>query len=122
MSVFISSLAVSDSAMLLVLGMSMYFYNFEIFVMDYHDVLCKVIYWLIYVIASTSSWILVAMTLQRAASIVWPHRINREWTARKAKVTVLVIVVMFMIVNCHIFVRAQTTVSFQRPDRLSLCL
>ena len=102
MSVFISSLAVSDSAMLLVLGMAMYFYNFEIFVMDYHDVFCKVIYWLIYIFASTSSWILVAMTLQRAASIVWPHRINREWTARKAKVTVLVIVVMFMIVNCHI--------------------
>ena len=102
MSVFISSLAVSDSAMLLVLGMSMYFYTFGIFVMDYHDVLCKVIYWLMYVIASTSSWILVAMTLQRAASIVWPHRITREWTARKAKITVLVIVVMFMIVNCHI--------------------
>ena len=102
MSVFISSLAVSDSAMLLVLGMSMYFYTFEIFVMDYHDVLCKVIYWLMNVIASTSSWILVAMTLQRAASIVWSHRINRKWTARKAKITVLVIVVMFMIVNCHI--------------------
>ena len=102
MSVFISSLAVSDSAMLLVLGMSMYFYNFEIFVMDYHDVLCKVIYWLMYVFASTSSWILVAMTVQRAASILWPHRINREWTARKAKITVLVIVVMFMIVNSHI--------------------
>ena len=53
---------------------AMHFCTFEIFVMDVHDVLCKVIYCLMYVITSTSSWILVAMTLQRAASIVWPHR------------------------------------------------
>ena len=102
MSVFISSLAVSDSAMLLFLGTSMYFYSFDIAIMAFHDVLCKLFYWLLYVLSPTSAWILVAMTLQRAASILWPHRVSSAWTARKARITVLVIVVTLMILNSHI--------------------
>ena len=102
MSVFISSLAVSDSAMLLFLGTSMYFYSFDVAIMAFHDVLCKLFYWLLYVLSPTSAWILVAMTLQRAASILWPHRVSSAWTARKARITVLVIVVTLMILNSHI--------------------
>ena len=102
MSVFISSVAVSDSAMLLFLGTSIYFYSFDIAIMAFHDVLCKLFYWLLYVLAPTSAWILVAMTLQRAASILWPHRVSSAWSARKARITVLVIVVTLMILNSHI--------------------
>ena len=102
MSVFISSLAVSDLAMLCYLGVSLYLYSYEIDLTSIHEVFCRTIYWLMYVIAQTSSWILVAMTLQRAASILWPHIVNSDWTARKAKITVLVIVVASVVLNFHI--------------------
>lgn len=102
MSVFISSLAVSDSAMLVVMGISMYLFSYDIAIMSLHGALCKMFYWLVYVIAPTSSWILVAMTLQRATSILWPHRVNSAWTAMKAKTTVLVIVMTLMILYSHV--------------------
>ena len=101
-SVFVSSLAVSDSAMLFVFGITIYLYSYHIEIADFHDVFCKTIYWLIYALGLTSSWILVAMTMQRAASILWPHRVNRDWTARKARTVVLVIVVSSMALNSHI--------------------
>ena len=101
MSVFVSALALSDSAMLFVLGISWYAISYGTSITNFHDVLCKVMFWLTYVIGLTSPWILVAMTLQRAASILWPHRVNAAWTARKARTTVLVIVVSSVLVNSH---------------------
>ena len=101
MSVFVSSLAVSDSAMLFVSGVTWCLYSYGIAPTDFHDVFCKMIYWLLYVIGLTSPWILVAMTLQRAASIQWPHRVNAAWTARKARATVAVIVLWAALLNSH---------------------
>lgn len=102
MSVFISSLAVSDSAVLVFLGTSLYLYSFEIDITNFHEVFCRTVYWSMYVLGMTSSWILVAMTLQRAASILWPLRVNSAWTARRAQTTVLVIVVISTLLNFHI--------------------
>ena len=102
LSVFVSSLAVSDCAMLLVSGITWYLIAYGTLLPDLHDVLCKAVMWLIFVVGLTSPWILVAMTMQRAASILWPHRVNAAWTAGKAKVTVSVIVAWSLLFNSHI--------------------
>ena len=103
LSVFVTSLAVSDCVSLLIMGgLYMYPYSYQVDIANFHDVLCRMIYYFMYVTALTSSWILVAMTMQRAASILWPHRVNAAWTARKARSTVLVIVVTSLVLNSHI--------------------
>ena len=104
LSVFIASLAVSDLVMLLSTGAAMYLYSYRVFVMDLNDALCKLFYWSIYVVTPVSAWILVAMTVQRAASILWPQRVGpgaAGWTARGAWVAVLVIVVSSLLASSH---------------------
>ena len=54
MSVFIRALAVSDSAMLLVSGVTWYIvFVFGVVVADIHDVFCKSIYFVVYVTGSS---------------------------------------------------------------------
>jgi hypothetical protein len=43
----------------------------------------------------TSSWILVAMTMQRALAVTWPHRVNTLCTVRRIRAVIAGIVVVF---------------------------
>ncbi|KAK7099441.1 growth hormone secretagogue receptor type 1-like [Littorina saxatilis] len=102
LSVFISSLAVADSAMLAYSCASWYLLALNLLdPHDQRDSVCKIAYFLVYSLGLMPTWILVAMTLQRAASILFPHRVKAAWTARKAKVTVCVIVLASLALNSH---------------------
>ncbi|KAL8564709.1 hypothetical protein ACOMHN_004202 [Nucella lapillus] len=54
---------------------------FGYFVLYQHDVFCKVYMWTI-VFSVIGGWILVCLTVHRAVSVVWPHRVNLLCTRR----------------------------------------
>ncbi|KAL8595996.1 hypothetical protein ACOMHN_018308 [Nucella lapillus] len=120
LSVLISSLSVSDSVMLVVSGGSWFLaYAFQIVSPDLHDVTCKLVFWLTYVAGLTSSWLLVAMTFQRATCIVWPHRAGAVWTLKAGRWTVAIIVVVAMLLNAHILYGRSLQLT---PNGERLCL
>ena len=49
-----------------------------------HGIVCKLRVWILNSCAVFSAWLLVVFTLHRAASIVWPHRVNVVCTRRKS--------------------------------------
>ncbi|XP_076443928.1 sex peptide receptor-related protein 2-like [Babylonia areolata] len=62
--------------------------------------LCKVVK---YTAGVVSPWMLVALTLQRAASVLWPHRLGAVWTRGKSRAVAAVVVVVFFLMHCHFF-------------------
>ena len=66
-----------------------------------HDVVCKGATFLLNVGVASSAWILVAMTIQRAVSVAWPHRVNVLCTPRRSWWVILTIVVFFSLAYSH---------------------
>ena len=62
--------------------------NLGFVVIAKNGVVCKLYAWIVYSCAAFSTWLLVVFTLHRAASVVWPHRINVVCTRRKTLVAV----------------------------------
>ena len=56
------------------------------YVVSTHDVVCKSVTFLLNVGVASSAWILVAMTIQRAVSVAWPHRVSVLCTRRRVVV------------------------------------
>ena len=102
LSVFICSLAVSDSCMLALAVPFWFLLSFNINLSVFADGLCKAVYWYLYFMGHISSWLLVAMTVYRAASILWPHRVSDVVSAVRAKVVVLVLASLAMLTYAHL--------------------
>ena len=51
--------------------------------------------------ATLSAWLLVALTAQRAASVVWPHRVNVICTRHKSVVIIFVLTVSYCLLHSH---------------------
>ena len=84
LSVYFIALAVSDLTLLYVnVFISWVYYFFKINLGILHGVVCKLYIWITYVAGILSAWILVAMTVQRAICVIWPHRANVLCPARK---------------------------------------
>ena len=66
-----------------------------------HEVVCKSVVFMLNVGAACSAWILVAMTIQRAVSVAWPHRVNVLCTPRRSWWVILTIVVFFSLAYSH---------------------
>ena len=49
-----------------------------------HGIVCKLRAWIVNSCAAFSTWLLVVFTFHRAASVVWPHRVNVVCTRRKS--------------------------------------
>ena len=71
------------------------------YVVSTHDVVCKSLTFLLNVGVASSAWILVAMTIQRAVSVAWPHRVSVLCTRRRSWWTILTIVVFFFLAYSH---------------------
>jgi len=92
MNVYLTALALSDTAMLYsgtLLMWSRKVLDYDIFAS--HVVVCKLGIWVMNTAAALSAWLLVALTAQRAASVVWPHRVNVMCTHHKSVVVIVVI-------------------------------
>ena len=102
MSVYFTALAVSDLLFIYTVVMRMFIST--IFSYDYFTIstaVCKIGVFLLYVTGVTSPWILVTMTMQRAASVLWPHRVNLLCTRRKSIFTVMGIVLFIACIHSH---------------------
>ncbi|XP_076458597.1 galanin-like G-protein coupled receptor npr-9 [Babylonia areolata] len=66
-----------------------------------HDVVCKIRTWLYTGTGTISCWYLVCMTVHRALSVVWPHRVNSLCTRRTVLLVLTGITVFFAVVYSH---------------------
>ena len=77
MSVYFTGLAVFDLLLIYTLVLRNWIkihFHWDCFAKG--RAICKLGVFLVYVTGVSFSWILVVMTAQRAASVVWPHRVN----------------------------------------------
>ena len=102
MNVYLTALALSDTAMLYTGALPMWARK----VLDYdvyasHVVVCKLASWTMTTSAALSAWLLVVLTAQRAASVVWPHRVNVICTRHKSVVIIVVITAVCSSLHSH---------------------
>ena len=102
MNVYLTALALSDTAMLYSVALPMWSRK----VLDYdiyasHVVVCKLGIWMMVTTATLLAWLLVALTAQRAASVIWPHRVNVICTRHKSVVIIVVITAVCSSLHSH---------------------
>ena len=101
LSVFISALAVFDSLVLLLTTPYWFLLSYGIDLSHFHDAVCKLFYFFSFSVVHCSSWMLVSMTVYRAASIVWPHWASGSFSSKKAKIAVLVHFSLALLLYAH---------------------
>ena len=102
LSVFISALAVFDSLVLFLTVPYWFLLSYGIDVSLLHNAVCKLFYFCVFCMVNCSSWILVSMTVYRAASIVWPHWASGSFSSKNAKIAVLVQFSLALLLHAHI--------------------
>nr|KAG5696507.1 hypothetical protein BaRGS_021043 [Batillaria attramentaria] len=103
--VFLTALAVVD-LLLLYTGLLRQWvkYEFDIDVRELGSAMCKIHTWLVYSLGSCSAWLLTAVTVQRAMSVVWPHRITSLCNATRSGVIVaLILLASFALYSQNLF-------------------
>ncbi|XP_076454603.1 uncharacterized protein LOC143289501 [Babylonia areolata] len=103
MYVYLTGLAVSDTVMLLATAVPMW--TRKVLGLDLHVkhvIACKGMIWMMNTSSASSAWLLVALTAQRAASVVWPHRVNVLCTRRKSVFISVVIAVTLAAFYSHV--------------------
>ena len=103
MNVFFEALAVSDLIVLCLDTLPKWLSNVfgTTSIEDFHSVTCKLYKVLLYATGVLSPWLLVVLTLQRAASVLWPHRVNAVWTKRKSRILVTAMTVFIVLLHIH---------------------
>ena len=69
--------------------------------LDQHRMLCKVMIWLQTGTGTAGCWYIVLLSLHRAVSVVWPHRVNVVCTRRVVVVLLLTVTVVLAAVYSH---------------------
>ena len=93
-SVYLTMLAVVDALTLYEQAIvSWLHYNFDIILREYGEVLCKLNYFLGFLLTHFSSWIVMTLTLERTFCVFFPHKFG---TLPKPKVGWLVIMSVFL--------------------------
>lgn len=104
-AVFLFVLALSDTVQLLNSPVRNWIFRG----LEKHDVRhlselgCKFSFFFTYGAVQFSSWILVAVTVERFVSVRWPHRVREGCTPRSSTVVVFIILVIIIGLNAHIF-------------------
>ncbi|KAL8562133.1 hypothetical protein ACOMHN_041968 [Nucella lapillus] len=79
-------------------------YNLEYDFRIIHGVFCKMFTWLYTAGGTVSCWYLVCMTVHRAMSVVWPHRVNVLCTQRTVLIMLSAVTVIIALLYCHYLV------------------
>ncbi|KAL8562145.1 hypothetical protein ACOMHN_041980 [Nucella lapillus] len=86
-----------------------------------HDVLCKIFTWLYTCGGTVSCWYLVCMTVHRAMSVVWPHRVNVLCTRRTVLIILSTVTVFLALLYLHYLI-GLGIVSFDKGKTYSCTL
>ena len=102
MNIYLNALALSDTAMLYCVALPAWARK----VMDYdvyasHVIACKLAVWGMNFASISSAWLLVALTAQRAASVVWPHHVSFICTRHKSIVIIIIIAFVCGVLQSH---------------------
>ncbi|KAL8573375.1 hypothetical protein ACOMHN_032390 [Nucella lapillus] len=104
-NIYFTAIAVLDLIILWINTLSMWlFHMFEIRTSAVHTVVCKVHTW----IGTMSCWCVVCMTVHRAMSVVWPHRVNLLCTRRTVLLVITGVIVFFAILYSHYLIGFET--------------
>ena len=101
-NVFFTALAVSD--LISLYGTAFLFwtrYAFDFNFAIFSSASCKLHAWISTGSGTVGAWILVLLTIHRAAAVVWPHRVNVLCTRRKTWLAVGVITVFLAALYSH---------------------
>ncbi|KAL4235852.1 hypothetical protein ACF0H5_004240 [Mactra antiquata] len=67
----------------------------------YHVMVCKLAVWLTYGTMQFSSWILVVLTMERMASVLWPHKVRTSCITRSSRIVSIILFVCIFGLNSH---------------------
>ncbi|XP_025104591.1 probable G-protein coupled receptor 139 [Pomacea canaliculata] len=118
MSLYFTALAVSD-LIILYSGLlrKWLYYLFNIFIPDMDISLCKLIPFLVYSSGTISAWIIVAMTMQRVMSVVWPHYKSLSCTKKKVGLVITIIVAVPFALNSYILSSFEVVTELNSTER-----
>ena len=102
---FLLSLAIADLC-LLVSGLlfDMCFYVFDWDLREFHVVPCKVLTFTMNCSSTVAAWLLVAVTAQRAVSVMHPYRVAACCSASSCYCVLAAIVVASCVLQCHVLI------------------
>jgi hypothetical protein len=99
---YLTALAVSDLVVLYTgLAKHWIFYVFGIYIHELSEVGCKLHSWTVYVALSMSSWILIAVTVERVMSVLFPFSVRRKCTRMTAVIILCLLTVVIMVLNSY---------------------
>lgn len=102
-TVYLIGLSVADLSVLYIGLLRQWVrYTFDEDIRDSSVFFCKVHWWLIYVAADCSVWILTAITAERLVSTLCPYKSKQVCTKRISVVTIVAVVVCSLLINCHL--------------------
>lgn len=103
-AIYLLTLAISDTLFLLNAPLRRWIINmWDEDVRHKSELGCKFSVYLTYSSSQLSSWILVAVTIERLVCVVWPHRVRLGCTPRLSVTVISVIVLIIFGSNAHIF-------------------
>ena len=102
-SLFLLCLAVSDLLVLYTVTLRHWIRHvWQVEIRDFCEVGCKIHVFLTYVSMQLSSWLLVAVTMERVVSVILPHRVKIICTNKIARLVTIMICVLICGLNAHI--------------------
>lgn len=96
-------LAITDSLTLI----NSVFVNWLVYLIDFNfrnssNSACKIHVFITYLLLQFSAWILVIITIERAFSVMYPHRVRNVFTRKRVLITMAIIFLFLAALNGHI--------------------
>lgn len=102
-AVYLLTLAVTDTVFLFNSPFKRFLYHvFGIEIRNISDVGCKITMFLTYTSFHLSAWVLVAVTVERAVSVIWPYKVKRRCTQKVALFVTFGIIIAVFAINSHL--------------------
>ncbi|XP_070185018.1 growth hormone secretagogue receptor type 1-like [Littorina saxatilis] len=118
-SVYLTALALTDTSLLYSGLLTLWLrQSFGVNIFSRHIVACKLFPWLNNSLGTLSAWLVVCLTLQRAASVIWPHRVSVICTRHRSYVVIGVVSVIIGLLYSHMIYGYDLQLVGQGPSRI----
>ena len=77
------------------------YYVFEYDIREQNSIVCKIHIWVSFWTDYTSTWLLVAVTLERCVSVWFPHKVKLIFTKHKTYIIIVSIMVFMALLSSH---------------------
>ena len=115
--VYMLALSVVGNFILILYALLWFIRNF--FPNSAHPILCKSMNFLVYCLFDISTWVLVAMSIDRLIAVNFPLRSLSWCTIRRTKRVIVLILILFALKNLHVFFT--TNLVYRKELKTSNC-